>query len=395
MNADTGAYAWHYQTTPRDAWDYDAVQQIMTADLPIGGKTTRVAMQANKNGFFYVIDVATGRLISADKFVPVDWAEKVDLATGRPVEAPFARYKGAQDTTVVSGPGGGHNWTPMAFSPKTGLVYIPAATSPGYYAQAKAFAYAAGNQNTGMQRPYQGPNAPKPAPSTRPPAYGELVAWDPVAKAARWRVRMPQPINGGVLATDGGLIFHPEQNRFTARDAATGQALWSYDTGAYAISAASTYEIDGEQYVAQMVGWGGIGGMGGNQPRRKGRLLVFKLGGTAHAAAYPQPAVIPPLDLAAAEPSKGDADRGGLLYAANCVTCHRGGVFLPNLSRSPAVLSAAGFRSIVLGGALSANGMASFRKFLTPAQVEDLRAYFLWSAKNPPKAPPAPLRVEH
>lgn len=386
LHADTGAYAWHYQTTPRDAWDYDAVQQLMVADIMVHGAPHHVVMQANKNGFFYVLGAADGKLISAEKFVPVDWATKVDMKTGRPVEAPGARYSGDSESHQRSGALGGHNWQPMAFNPKTDLVYIPAQVSRGSYADANGFTFVQGAWNTAMRRMASGPSAAKLAPPAAAGPHerptGELIAWDPSAAKPRWKVSFPQSWTSGVLATGGDLVFHAAARTFAAYDARTGKPLWSYDTGADAIAPAMTYQLGGEQYVALMVGYGGAGGMGGMEPRRKGRLLVFKLGGTVKPAAYPAAVQMPPLDLTAAEPSKGNADHGGALFGQFCGTCHGGGAFLPNLPRSPAILSQAGFKAIVLGGALKDQGMAPFGRFLNAQDVEDLRAYLLWRAKT-------------
>jgi quinohemoprotein ethanol dehydrogenase len=221
------------------------------------------------------------------------------------------------------------------------------------------------------------------------------VAWDPVLQKARWRAAFPQTWTSGVLATDAGLVFHSAGPTFAAYEAATGKRVWSVDLGANAIAPASTYEVDGEQYVALMVGYGGAGGMGGDQPRRGGRLLVFKLGGAGKPPPYPAVAVQPPLDLTAAEPSKGDADRGAAVYRQYCGTCHGGGVFLPNLSRSPAILSQDGFRAIVRDGALKDRGMAPFKRFLNLVQVEDIRAYLLWQATQaPPTEAAAPAHAQ-
>jgi quinohemoprotein ethanol dehydrogenase len=293
------------------------------------------------------------------------------------VEAPFARYENGTSSNQTPGALGGHNWQPMAFSPQTGLVYIPAQVSQGNYADPDAFTYVPGAWNTAMRR--GGAKAKGAAPTRE--SYGELVAWDPVAGKARWRVPFPQPWRSGVLATAGGLVFHSAGHEFMAFDAATGKPLWSYDTAANPIAPAASYEIDGEQYIALMVGYGGAGGMGGDQPRRKGRLLVFKLGGTLTPKPYP--AVVTPgtLDLAAAEPSQGDPARGEAHYRQLCGACHSGGIFLPNLARSPAILSADGFRTIVWDGALKDRGMAPFKRFLSLTQVEDLRAYVLQQAK--------------
>jgi len=378
LKPETGEYVWHYQTTPGDSWDYTATQHIMLADLPVGGVSRRVVMQAPKNGFFYVLDAATGKLLSADKYVPVDWAERVDLATGRPVEAAFARYENGAVSSQMSGALGGHNWQPMAFSPRTGLVYIPAQLGRGNYADPQDFRFMPGLWNTGMRRYPDGPKAKLVRPGARAAARGELIAWDPVARRARWKVPFDRSWTSGVLATDGGLVFHAVGPRFTAYDAADGRALWTYDAGANVIAPAITYALDGEQHLALMVGAGGAGG--GDQARRKGRLLVFRLGGTARPPAYPQDVVPSVLDLSLATPSAGDADRGGVVYDQYCAACHKAGPYLPNLARSPAILEPEGFRAIVLDGALKANGMAGFRRHFGEAQAEDLRAYLLWRA---------------
>ena len=389
LKPDTGEYVWHYQTTPGESWDYTATQHIMLADLKIGGVDRRVVMQAPKNGFFYVLDAKTGQLISAEKFVPVDWAERIDLATGRPVEAPGARYEGGAISNQLVGPLGGHNWHPMAFSPKTGLVYIPTQYGRGNYADPKAFTYVAGAVNTGMRRYPAGPShPPPPPPPSIVPAKGELIAWDPVTQKKRWGVEFPHMTTSGVLATDGGLVFHSAVGRFSAYDAATGELLWGYNTTARAIAPASTYMIDGEQYVALMVGAGGTGNA--DQPRRRGRLLVFKLGGTVKPPPYPDVVTLPPLDLRLATASTGDADRGGTIYGAYCGACHGRGAFMPDLARSPAILDPEGFKAIVLDGALKANGMAPFRRFFSEAETEDLRAFLLWQARTAP----APAKEE-
>jgi mono/diheme cytochrome c family protein len=141
-----------------------------------------------------------------------------------------------------------------------------------------------------------------------------------------------------------------------------------------------------------MVGYGGAA-MGSDQPRRKGRLLVFKLGGTGQPRPYPAAASAPPLDLASAEPSKGDPDKGGTNFVTYCGTCHRkGGVYLPDLSRSPAILSQDGFKAIVHDGALKDRGMAPFSHFLTAVQVETSAAFLLWQAEQTPSAATAAAR---
>ncbi|WP_293675973.1 PQQ-dependent dehydrogenase, methanol/ethanol family [uncultured Phenylobacterium sp.] len=378
LRPDTGEYVWHYQPTPRDDWDFDATQHLMVADLPIGGKTQRVVMQANKNGFYYVLDAASGKLLAADAYVKVTWATGVDMATGRPIEAPGARYEGGATQQQTPGALGGHNWQPMAFSPKENLVYIPAQTLYMDYADPKEFKFIKGAWNLGL-----GPSILAPT-SVQPTPFGQLIAWDPVAKKARWKVDFPEPWRSGVLATGGGLVFHAAGHKFMAFDAATGKALWEYDVGAGAIAAASTYAIDGEQYVALMVGFGGAGGMGGTEPRRKGRLLVFKLDGKTVPTPFPAVVTQAPLDLAAATPSTGDAVKGQALAEQFCNTCHNSGGYLPVLARSPVILEPVGFKAIVIDGARQPHGMAGFRRFFDAAAAEDIRAFLLAEAKKPP-----------
>jgi quinohemoprotein ethanol dehydrogenase len=398
LKPDTGKYAWHYQTTPRDTWDYDAVQRFMIADLPINGATHHVVMQANKNGFYYVLEAANGKLLSTEKYIPADWAERIDLKTGRPVESSKARYRGRDASTQVPAPVGGHNWQPMAYSPKERLVYIPAHASRGYYSDTGSLDYIAGANNTGL-----GPRLDRPATLTATPhapgakvtSYGELVAWDPIKQEARWRVKFPQVWRSGVLATAGDLVFHSAGHEFIAFEDATGKPLWRYDTVANPIAPAMSYAIDGEQYIALMVGYGGAVAVGGDQPRRKGRLLVFKLGGAVQPAAYPPVVIPPPLDLAQATLSRGDAAGGRARFTRLCANCHRTGDFLPNLARSPMILNGEVFSSVVLGGALKERGMAPFGRFLDSAQVEDIRAYLLTEAKIARTATAGPGTEDH
>jgi quinohemoprotein ethanol dehydrogenase len=125
LKADSGQYAWHYQTTPGDSWDFTATQHLILADLPINGRMRQLILQAPKNGFFYVLDRKTGELLSAEKYVQVTWATGVDLKTGRPVEDPAVADFSKEPKLVWPSPYGGHNWQPMAFHPGTKLIYIP------------------------------------------------------------------------------------------------------------------------------------------------------------------------------------------------------------------------------------------------------------------------------
>ena len=326
LRPDTGEYVWHYQTTPGESWDFTATQHIMLADLNVGGKPRKVLMQAPKNGFFYVLDRATGELISAKPFEPQTWASGVDMKTGRPNETANARFQGGPALTTPA-PFGAHNWQPMAFSPKTGLVYLPAQSVPYVYANAKDTTYRQGAWNTGTDPDANAqPMTPKQQADLKAAVKGELIAWDPVAQAPRWKVSHPHFWNGGVLATGGGLVFQGSaEGEISAYDAGSGARLWTYPTGSGVIAAPMTYAIDGEQYVAVMVGSGGTGQISAPQlmperPRMPGRLMVFKLGGTAKAPAPVAPPR-PVADLTKVS-TTGDVARGFSLFHANCQVCH-------------------------------------------------------------------------
>ncbi|MDO8902503.1 MAG: PQQ-dependent dehydrogenase, methanol/ethanol family, partial [Phenylobacterium sp.] len=207
LKPDTGQYVWHYQTTPGESWDYTATQHIILSDLTIEGQTRQVLMQAPKNGFFYVLDRATGELISAEPYVPITWATGVDKATGRPIETPGARYKDGP-VLQIPAPFGAHNWHPMAFNPQTGLVYIPAQVVPFAYVDDPAYKHQPGawNIGTGFLANALPDDAAQMA-GLKAMVRGQLIAWDPVAQKARWTVEHPFFWNAGVLTTAGGLVF--------------------------------------------------------------------------------------------------------------------------------------------------------------------------------------------
>jgi len=392
VNADTGAYVWHYQVTPNDSWDFDADQPLMLADLALNGASRRVVMQASKNGFFYVIDAKDGKFISAKPYAAVTWATGID-ANGRPVEATGAHYETKAAMNSMPGPYGAHNWHPMAYSPREGLVYIPAMGVPFSYENAPNYKYQAGAWNTAVRGDLNGLAETDAArEATRLYLTGALVAWDPVKQEARWTVKNNYFWNGGVLATGGGLVFQGDaEGVLTAYAAHDGKALWkSPSAGQGIVAAPMTYEIDGEQYLAVLVGAGGSGPTSAafflpQTPKLDGRILVFKIGGKATAPAYVVPAT-ESLDLKEIT-SSGDVGRGALLYANYCLVCHSpnaSGQFLPNLRRSPMLINPQDWQGIVYDGKNSSRGMAAFKPFLTPSQVEDVRAYVLSEAMKRP-----------
>ena len=389
LDPDTGAYKWHYQVNPGETWDFTATQQITLADLTIDGKVRKVLMQAPKNGFFYVVDRSNGKLISAEAYAPQNWAERIDRATGRPVERPEARYADAPHLTYPSGIGA-HAWQPMSYSPLTGLVYIPAMHVPLSYGDDANYKRNIGRWNTGVSflAPPEG-SVPGATPLERRAALaaankGMLVAWDPVKQVARWTIEQPWPWNGGTLATAGNLLFQGDPyGVFRARAADTGKELWSFDAQRGIMAGPVTYRVNGEQYVAVLAGYGGSMGMATQsdwmrRPPPNGVLLAFKIGGTGTLAKLPphepRPYVASSERFTPAQLAEGEAQ-----YFAFCTICHNGPVN-PDLLRSPVATNAQAWRSVVLDGALADNGMIGFEPWLTAAQVEAIRGYVLAEA---------------
>lgn len=244
---DSGAIKWQFQHTPADAWDYDGVNELVLADLTIGGAKVPVGMKADRNGFFYVLNRETGKLISADTFVPTNWASKIDLATGRPAEGP-AKRPGPDHPAKDICPNliGGKNWQPMSYSPRTGYVYIPANNICQGMSEAKQVEYRKGVFYLREEFTAQ------PGPGGY---MGDIEAWDPVAKKAVWHIKEPLPFNGGTLATGGDLVFYGNlQGQFRAVDAKTGKPLWSVGLGTGIGAGPIAFEVGGKQYVAVVAG---------------------------------------------------------------------------------------------------------------------------------------------
>jgi quinohemoprotein ethanol dehydrogenase len=370
INPDTGRLVWHYQEVPGDQWDYDTLQPIILTDLKIGGASRKVMMQASKDGFFYIIDRKTGEVLSAQKFVPVTWAERVDLKTGRPVEAPGVRdYKNNFNGKNYVQPAsmGGHNWNPMSYDPKTGMVYIPEIE----------------NGQTGL---FTGKTY--------------LRAWDPLHSKTVWEGASGDWWDhAGVLSTAGGLVFQGNApGHFIAYDAATGMKLKDIEVGSTIIAAPMTYEIDGVQYIAVMAAWGG-GGWSYVHPENaayqrgnEGRIIVFKLDG----GATPIPPFLPPIQpIPQPPPQTASADvakQGGALFGARCAVCHvnQPRSEAPDLRRmAPETHDA--FSQIVLGGILKNAGMPPWEGVLTQADVDAIHAYLIslsWDAYNKQQAAP-------
>ncbi len=392
VDANTGTYKWHFQTTPGDNWDYTATQTIILADLPLGegGAPRRVAMQAPKNGFFYVIDAATGEFISGDAFVPMNWATGLD-ANGRPIEVPEARY-GKVPYNQLPGPLGAHNWHPMAFDPDLNLAYIPAQEIPQAYAEDPRFFSKETKWNTGADFSAGVPPiaTPEVAKFLRSTLKGRLIAWDPVARAPRWTVEHGNAWNGGVLSTAGGLVFQGKLNGdFVAYDAATGEVLWSRNVKSGAGAGPGTYMIDGEQYVTIATGWGSAFALTAGfayddkVAPTVGKIVTFKLGATGEIPDADLP-MIERTPKAESFGTEAQIAEGVVDFSRNCAVCHgplavSSGV-LPDLRWSAMAADPEAWKGIVLEGHFSANGMVSFAEYLSEEDVEAIRAYVLAQA---------------
>jgi len=368
LNADTGRLVWYYQEAPGDQWDYDVVQQIILAQLKINGQVRKVLMQASKTGFFYILDRQTGKVLSAEKYVPVTWADHVDLETGRPVEAADARsykYSWNGKSYISPSPMGGHSWNPMSYDPETGLVYIPAIEN-------------------GQEGVFTG--------------KAFLRAWDPIRGKTVWEVPMSDWWDRpGVLATAGRLVFQGTgTGHFCAYDARTGQKLRDIEVGTSIGAGPMSYSIDGTQYIAVMAAWGG-GGWSFSHPAsaayqrgNEGRIIAFKLGG----GPTPVPPRLPPLPPIPVPPpltaSAETVEKGADLFKAHCSSCHLNvpGTLAPDLRRmSPETHEA--FNEIVLGGALINAGMPPWDDVLSPADADQIHAYLIsiaWEAYNKQQA---------
>ena len=393
VDADTGKYKWHYQTTPEDNWDYTAVQDMALADMEIDGEKKKVLLQAPKNGFFYVIDRSNGKVLRAHPFAAVTWATHVDLETGRPVENPEVDYS-ENGSFVLPGPLGAHNWQAMSVDLDAGLVYIPAQENAFFYAidenykKTGIYKRNPGRWNMGIEMSSLAQNVLSNLESMPEPG-GFLKAFDPLTGETKWSVPIPHYWNGGVLGTAGGLVFQGDAlGMFSAYDKETGERLWEFNTYTSMLAPPITFEIDGEQYVSILTGSGG-GDLFGGEPlppieiqasltyNNFGRLLVFKLGGQKE---LPIPDVrdktIPEQVLADA--SNDQIRNGESNYNQYCAVCHgfvvksAGG--LPDLRKMTTGTHDL-FNKIVLEGILGSNGMAGFADVLSEDDVDNIHHY--------------------
>jgi len=383
IDAKTGDYVWHYQTDPANTWDFNNAMDIQFTELEIGGQKREVVVHAPKNGFYYVLDRATGKLLSAEEFGKQNWADGVDMATGRPRVRPEARFPDGKPFVLYPFPNGAHGIQAMAHSPQTGLTYIPVmeggrvhidpANMKGWSPRLGLFV------NSGLGAP--------PAGITVPPTTSKLVAWDPVAQKARWSVPNPGVFNGGVLATGGNLVFQGQfSGELSAYRADTGLKLWSFDAQNGILSAPISYSAGGRQYVTVIASYrsSAFTAPGWDYRQQQRRVLTFALGGTKRLPKFER-VVEPVADDPAFAVDAAKAAVGAGVYGTSCVVCHGGGVIAggaaPDLRKSQIPLDAASFRSVVHDGALMERGMGQFAH-LSDAELEGLRHYIRQRARE-------------
>jgi quinohemoprotein ethanol dehydrogenase len=410
INPDTGRLVWYYQEVPGDSWDYTATQPILLADLKIDGRLRKVLMQAPKNGFFYVLDRETGEFLSATPFAYQNWASAIDPETGRATVNKAAVDYSRGVKLVFPSVAGAHGWHPMAYSPRTGLAYIPVMEAGNYlFDPTEGHEYRPGLWNQGTE--FVSPGTPDldalklPAEVAaairsgrmlegQPPATrGLLRAWDPIARRVAWEIETAGDFDrSGVLATAGDLVIHGTvTGMLRALDARSGAILKQIDVGTSIVAAPASYEIDGEQYVAVMAGLGG--GLYTQNPApesaayiygNQGRILAFKLDG----GPTPKPAPLEPIAPIPEPPpltaSPEAITHGGKLFRGTCGYCHlnspRG--YPPDLRRMSQATHAA-FDDIVLKGLLRGAGMPQWDDLMSAADVEAIHAYLIslaWDA---------------
>ncbi|MEI9852168.1 MAG: PQQ-binding-like beta-propeller repeat protein [Sphingomonas sp.] len=406
IDARTGRLKWHYQETPGDNWDFTATQPMILTRMKIDGEERPVVLHAPKNGFVYVLDRRDGKVLRASALVRMNWADGVDMATGRPRLTPERSDYSTGPKIVFPATTGARNWHPGAYDPASGLYVAPVQDmgnlifmTPGQ----KPFQKRMLNNDAALVfSDFLIPALPTLPPEMRKavealpemdwvrklPSSSELRAIDPLTGKTRWSVPMKGwQDRGGVLTTASGLVFQGSiDGNLNVYRLSDGKLLKAIQTGTSILAAPMTYRAGGVQYVAVMAAWGG-GGFPYVPPyaaayRRsnEGRMLVFKLGG----GPVPQPAALPPLEVAGEPPAqlagvtRTTLDEGRGLFFGNCALCHSNQhrSITPDLRRmAPGVHGQ--FQRIVRGGLLLPGGMPRWDDRLDARQVDAIHAYLI------------------
>ena len=387
VDVDSGRMNWYYQTTPGDNWDYSSAMDMTIGEIEFGGEMRKVLLQAPKNGFFYVLDREDGELLRALPYTDgIDWATRVDMETGRPVENPDVMYE-VKPQWIMPANSGAHNWEPQSWDNDQGLMYFYYHDIANFYSLDEGFVetgtYEIRERGLSLgwgEGEYRRRLIEQAGPPPESQAY--IGAFDPITGAYKWRHPLESDYNGGVVATRGGVLFHPEgTGDFAVRDTENGELLWSYTApGTFRSTSVMTYQIDDTQYVATM--------MNGNRTiDLGGTVMVFKLDGDA---------TMPIAEIVQMEvPEQSDEEYSGQLisqgdglYHAQCASCH-GGIGIPSEVAIVApdlrlmTLDTHGdFENIVIDGARSQLGMPDFEDALTSEQLEAIRAFIVNQARQ-------------
>ena len=387
VDVETGRMNWYYQTTPGDNWDYSSAMDMALGEIEFGGEMRKVVLQAPKNGFFYVIDREDGELLRALPYTEgIDWATHVDMETGRPVENPDVVYE-SEPQWIMPANSGAHNWEPQSWDNELGLMYFYYHDIANFYSLDEGFVetgeYEIRERGLSLgwgEGEYRRRLIEEAGP--RPESQAYIGAFDPITGGYKWRHELESDYNGGVVATRGGLLFHPEgTGEFSARDTDDGEILWRYNApGTFRSTSVMTYQVGGDQYVATM--------MNGNRAiDLGGTVLAFKLDGNLD---LPIPdivqATVPELpdgDFGVDQISEGDD-----IYHAQCASCH-GGIGIPNEVaivapdlRLMTLSTHDEMSDIVIGGSRADRGMPEFRDAITSDQLESIRAFVVEQARR-------------
>ncbi|MBY0393444.1 MAG: PQQ-dependent dehydrogenase, methanol/ethanol family, partial [Novosphingobium sp.] len=411
LDPKTGRMVWHYQETPGDNWDFTSTQPLILTHLKVDGADRSVILHAPKNGFLYVIDRGTGKLLKANPLVRMNWAKGIDQATGRPILTPGESDYTNGPKIVFPATPGARNWHPASFDPATGLYYAAVLDlgnlifmTPG---QKPLKARGLNNDaalifTTDVKDALGAFPAPMADAVRALPAYAEALK-DPGTA----QIRAIEPLTGktvwaantagwqdraGVLTTASGLLIHGDVGgRLYVRETKTGKVLKTIETGTPIMAAPMTYQVNGVQYVAVMAGWGG-GGFpfvpryaAAYDRGNMNRLLVFKLGG----GKVTLPPLLPPLEVAPEPPAQATGvtaetiARGQGLFFGNCAICHanRHRSITPDLRRMQPGTHAM-FREIVLEGALVPGGMPRWDDVLSSGDADAIHAYLIDQQKQ-------------
>ncbi|HME40445.1 MAG TPA: PQQ-dependent dehydrogenase, methanol/ethanol family [Steroidobacteraceae bacterium] len=408
IHADTGAMAWYYQTVPGDRWDFDSTQKMILADLEVDGRRRQVLMQAAKNGFYYVLERATGELLSAQKFAFVSWTRGIDPKSGRPIEDPSADYDHGP-ALVFPSEAGAHSWQPMAYDAQRGITFIPVIEAGNVLVESSERraglvegqfttpSFAPETYDPKAMRGLYGPLPPLGQLArhikTNTASRGFLRAWSVAQHKVVWEAATATSWDGGVLATGGGVVFQGDANgNLNAYASDSGQRLASIAVGSSMLAAPITYRVNGTQFIAIMAAYGGGGVITGTpldpasaayRYGNDGRIIALKIGGPAPP--LPPVRTDPPLPDLPPRPAEPAQIAGGeVLYNRFCARCHVfGRGILPDLRRMNAATHGI-FNSIVLNGIYAPKGMGRFDDVLAPADADAVHAYLIdqaWQLK--------------